>query len=78
MRPRPDYDPFFPGVGKLADQVALISGDAAVAAYQGHKTLIDYASTKGAIVSFTRSLAQVLTKQRTALTRWRPARYGRR
>ena len=26
MRPRPDYEPFFPGVGKLADQVALISG----------------------------------------------------
>ena len=26
MRPRPDYEPFFPGVGKLADQVALITG----------------------------------------------------
>ena len=26
MRPRPDYEPFFPGVGKLADQVALNSG----------------------------------------------------
>ncbi len=26
MRPRPDYEPFFPGVGKLAEQVALITG----------------------------------------------------
>jgi len=26
MRPHPDYEPFFPGVGKLADQVALITG----------------------------------------------------
>ncbi|HEY8400703.1 MAG TPA: SDR family oxidoreductase, partial [Cytophagaceae bacterium] len=28
-----------------------------VTAYHGHKTMIDYASTKGAIVSFTRSMA---------------------
>lgn len=26
MRPRPDYEPFFPGVGKLAGQTALIAG----------------------------------------------------
>ena len=31
-----------------------------VAAYQGNPTLIDYASTKGAIVSFTRSLAKAV------------------
>ena len=26
MRPRPEYEPKFPGVGKLRDQVALITG----------------------------------------------------
>jgi NAD(P)-dependent dehydrogenase (short-subunit alcohol dehydrogenase family) len=31
-----------------------------VTAYRGHKTLLDYASTKGAIVAFTRSLAEAL------------------
>jgi NAD(P)-dependent dehydrogenase (short-subunit alcohol dehydrogenase family) len=31
-----------------------------VTAYEGHPTLIDYASTKGAIVAFTRSLALAL------------------
>lgn len=34
-----------------------IINTASITAYQGHKTLIDYSSTKGAIVSFTRSLA---------------------
>jgi NAD(P)-dependent dehydrogenase (short-subunit alcohol dehydrogenase family) len=33
-----------------------------ITAYQGHKTLIDYASTKGAIVALTRSLAEALVK----------------
>jgi NAD(P)-dependent dehydrogenase (short-subunit alcohol dehydrogenase family) len=33
-----------------------------VTAYQGEKTLIDYSSTKGAITSFTRSLALSLVK----------------
>jgi NAD(P)-dependent dehydrogenase (short-subunit alcohol dehydrogenase family) len=33
-----------------------------VTAYRGHETLLDYAATKGAIVSFTRSLSQVLAK----------------
>src|SRR4051812_1242089 len=31
-----------------------------ITAYRGHKTLIDYAATKGAIVSLTRSLSQAL------------------
>ena len=35
-----------------------------VTAYRGSHHLIDYASTKGAIVSFTRSLAQALAKKR--------------
>ncbi len=32
-------------------------------AYRGHKTLIDYSSTKGAIVAFTRSLALQLAEK---------------
>ncbi|MEF2966302.1 SDR family oxidoreductase [Paenibacillus sp. M1] len=36
---------------------SAIINTASITAYQGHKTLIDYSSTKGAIVSFTRSLA---------------------
>jgi NAD(P)-dependent dehydrogenase (short-subunit alcohol dehydrogenase family) len=35
----------------------VIVNSTSVTAYQGHATLIDYATTKGAIVSFTRSLA---------------------
>ena len=34
-----------------------IINTASITAYHGHETLVDYASTKGAIVSFTRSLA---------------------
>lgn len=34
-----------------------------VTAYKGHSTLIDYSSTKGAIVSFTRSLALSLVSK---------------
>jgi NAD(P)-dependent dehydrogenase (short-subunit alcohol dehydrogenase family) len=34
-----------------------------ITAYQGHGTLLDYASTKGAIVSFTRSLADNLAQR---------------
>jgi NAD(P)-dependent dehydrogenase (short-subunit alcohol dehydrogenase family) len=33
-----------------------------VTAYQGHKTLIDYSATKGAIVALTRSLSEALSK----------------
>jgi NAD(P)-dependent dehydrogenase (short-subunit alcohol dehydrogenase family) len=33
-----------------------------VTAYRGHPTLLDYSSTKGAIVSFTRSLSGMLAK----------------
>lgn len=36
---------------------ASIINTASITAYQGHKELIDYSSTKGAIVTFTRSLA---------------------
>jgi len=40
-----------------------IINNTSVTAYQGRKELIDYSSTKGAIVSFTRSLAQSLAKK---------------
>jgi NAD(P)-dependent dehydrogenase (short-subunit alcohol dehydrogenase family) len=36
---------------------ATIINTSSVTAYKGHETLIDYSSTKGAIVTFTRSLA---------------------
>lgn len=36
---------------------STIINTASITAYKGHETLIDYSATKGAIVSFTRSLA---------------------
>ncbi|GIO37967.1 NAD(P)-dependent oxidoreductase [Paenibacillus antibioticophila] len=36
---------------------SAIINTASITAYAGHKTLIDYSATKGAVVSFTRSLA---------------------
>jgi NAD(P)-dependent dehydrogenase (short-subunit alcohol dehydrogenase family) len=39
-----------------------IINSTSVTAYQGHKTLLDYAATKGAIVTFTRSLSEALVK----------------
>ena len=41
-----------------------IVNTASVTAYHGHKTLLDYSSTKGAIVSFTRSLSQSLMERK--------------
>lgn len=45
-------------------QGAAIINSASVTAYKGNPALIDYASTKGAIVAFTRSLSQALWQQR--------------
>lgn len=42
---------------------SCIINTASVNAYRGNPTLIDYSSTKGAIVSFTRSLSQSLAKK---------------
>ena len=42
----------------------VIINTASVTAYRGSDHLIDYASTKGAIVSFTRSLAKNLADQK--------------
>jgi NAD(P)-dependent dehydrogenase (short-subunit alcohol dehydrogenase family) len=39
---------------------STIINTASVTAYKGHPILLDYSSTKGAIVSYTRSLAQML------------------
>jgi NAD(P)-dependent dehydrogenase (short-subunit alcohol dehydrogenase family) len=42
---------------------STIINTASITAYEGHEELIDYSSTKGAIVSFTRSLAKSLAPQ---------------
>lgn len=42
---------------------SCIVNTSSVTAYRGSDTLIDYASTKGAIVSFTRSLSSNLAKK---------------
>jgi len=39
---------------------ASIINTTSITAYRGHKTLLDYSATKGAIVSFTRSLSEAL------------------
>ncbi len=40
-----------------------IINTASITAYRGNQTLIDYSSTKGAIVSFTRALSQNIAKR---------------
>ena len=42
---------------------ASIINTASITAFEGHQTLIDYSATKGAIVSFTRSMALSLMEQ---------------
>lgn len=42
---------------------ASIISTTSITAYKGHETLIDYAATKGAIVSMTRSLSMSLIKR---------------
>lgn len=44
-----------------------IINTASITAYQGHELLLDYAATKGAIVTFTRSLSQRLLKDKTGI-----------
>ncbi|MBV8978008.1 MAG: SDR family oxidoreductase [Alphaproteobacteria bacterium] len=43
---------------------AAIVNTASITAYKGKKELIDYSATKGAIVSFTRSLSQALVERK--------------
>ena len=49
-----------------------------VTAYRGHETLLDYSATKGAIVSFTRSLSQVLAKDGIRVNALALAQFGPR
>jgi NAD(P)-dependent dehydrogenase (short-subunit alcohol dehydrogenase family) len=42
---------------------ASIINTTSITAYRGHKTLLDYSATKGAIVTLTRSLSQALVEQ---------------
>jgi NAD(P)-dependent dehydrogenase (short-subunit alcohol dehydrogenase family) len=44
-------------------QGAVIINTASITAYKGDPLLIDYSATKGAVVSFTRSLSESLAKQ---------------
>jgi NAD(P)-dependent dehydrogenase (short-subunit alcohol dehydrogenase family) len=49
---------------KYLNEGSVIINTTSVTAYRGSGHLIDYASTKGAIVSFTRSLAESLAEKR--------------
>ena len=42
---------------------STIINTTSITAFKGHKTLLDYSSTKGAIVSMTRSLSEVLVEK---------------
>ncbi len=42
---------------------SVIINTASITAYQGHVQLLDYSTTKGAIVTLTRSLSQLLVEQ---------------
>src|SRR5207248_5996968 len=42
---------------------SAIVNTASVTAYKGNESLIDYAATKGAIISFTRSLSKALVEK---------------
>jgi len=44
-------------------ECASIINTTSVTAYRGHQTLVDYSATKGAVVTFTRSLAKQLAEQ---------------
>src|ERR1044072_493744 len=48
---------------KYMQEGASIINTTSITAYRGHKTLIDYASTKGAILAFTRSLSEALVEK---------------
>ncbi len=46
----------------LHDGAAIIN-TTSITAYQGHKTLLDYSATRGAIVAFTRAMSQALVER---------------
>ncbi len=43
---------------------SAIVNNASITAYRGHPQLLDYSATKGAIVTFTRSLSQMLAEKK--------------
>jgi NAD(P)-dependent dehydrogenase (short-subunit alcohol dehydrogenase family) len=47
----------------LPDNGGIIINTTSITAYRGNKDLLDYSSTKGAIVSFTRSLSSAVVKR---------------
>ena len=47
---------------RLMPKGGTVINTTSITAYQGHKTLIDYSATKGAIVTLTRSLSEALAK----------------
>ena len=56
---------------------STIINTTSVTAYEGNKHLIDYSATKGAILTFTRSLSQSLVeKGHFVLTELHPAQFG--
>ncbi len=57
---------------------AVIINTTSVTAYKGSAELLDYSSTKGAIVAFTRSLSQNLAEKEIRVNGWHRARSGRR
>jgi NAD(P)-dependent dehydrogenase (short-subunit alcohol dehydrogenase family) len=50
-------------VPHMAEGDAIVN-TTSITAYAGHKTLVDYSASKGAIVSFTRSLAENLAEKK--------------
>jgi NAD(P)-dependent dehydrogenase (short-subunit alcohol dehydrogenase family) len=54
-----------------------IINTSSVTPYKGNKTLIDYSSTKGAIIAFTRSLAQNLADKEIRVNAVPQVRFGR-
>jgi len=60
------FSPFYLTRAALGfmEEGACIINTASITAYKGKKELIDYSSTKGAIVAFTRSLSQSLAKKK--------------
>lgn len=63
------YGPFYMTRAALNHLKAggCIINTASVTAYKGNETLIDYSATKGAMVTFTRSLSTALAKGKTGI-----------
>jgi NADP-dependent 3-hydroxy acid dehydrogenase YdfG len=55
---------------------SAIVNTTSVTAYRGSRQLLDYSSTKGAIVAFTRALGSRSSSARSGSTVWRRARSG--